>query len=109
MKILLWATILALNSMVGVTEEVKPTESTKGCVMKFCDISGGGSTEYFVKVADDENDSDDGEPQIWGYDPLNIHKDKQGHVIFQRELEKNFIRAGGAGMRGGCTFHCPLY
>lgn len=109
MKVAIWAVILSLNSMLGMTEEVTPTENTHGCLARFCNLSGGCSTEYFVKVADDEYDSDDGESQIWGFNPNDKHYTRDGKLRFVPALAKNFIRAGGAAIIKGCTCHCPSW
>ncbi len=110
MKLLLVLGLTILVSPFLYAEKVQPTEQTKGCVMSFCTLEGNGMTKYFVKVADAEyEDADTGEPQIWGYDPVNKTLDKDGHIILERVMEKDFLKAGRVGKREGqpCMFHCP--
>lgn len=100
--------LITVSTLFG--ETVKPTERTKGCVMRGCSFEGGCITQLFVKVANDENDDPDtGQSQIWGYDPLNVHKDSKGNVVFVREFEKDFLRIGQVRHTtgGACICHCP--
>lgn len=104
------AWLLAIVLASSATE-VTPTESTHGCVMKFCDISGGCAFIFFVKVANDEYDSDEGEAQIWGYDPQDKQYDRNGHIRYVSVAAKRFIRAGAAAHVEGqpCICHCPSW
>jgi hypothetical protein len=109
MKFLLFGLILMVSPFL-YGEEVKVTEVTKGCVVLYCSYSGSAVMKSFVKVADSEqDDADTDEPQIWGYDPSNVTKDKSGKIIFERVKEKQFIRRGGYKTQGACTAHCPLW
>lgn len=102
------AIALAPSAIAG---DVTPTEYTHGCVMHFCNMAGGCSFTFFVKVADDEYDSSEGEPQIWGYDPDNKQYDKDGHIRFVTALAKRFVRSGSAGKIAGeaCLCKCPSW
>lgn len=90
---------------------IEPTESTKGCHLLGCSTSGGCVFEYFVKTADNEYDSEDGEHQIWGYNPADIQRDKSGKPFYITIPENKFLKAGMVKHveHSPCVCHCPSW
>lgn len=64
---------------------------------------------FFVKVADSDYDSENGEPQIWGYNPEEVEKDKEGKIRFREVSAEKFVKAGRVGHLLGATCHCPAW
>ena len=106
MKTIKFVVLFSLVALIPCrAEEITPTENTKGCVLKDYSTVGDCRFILFMKVADAEYESANGEPQIWGYDPQDIHKDRKGNPFYVLALSNKFVKSGW--IRGRC--HCPAW
>lgn len=104
MKILRCSVLVLIFGLIPIrAEEIVPTENTKGCIFTGTSVEGNCLFIFFVKVADSEYESENGEPQIWGYNPEDIHKDKNGKPFYVTFPANKFTKAGWP--HGRC--HCP--
>lgn len=99
----LWVAVVSL-ALVNPLHAQSPV---RGCLMLGCSIQGNMLFDFFVKVDDSEYDAEDGSPQILGYRPEDVHRDKDGKVELETVLASRFIRGGSVGSLPGCVCHCP--
>lgn len=112
MRILILSLFIISNLFVDLSaEEIQPTEDVHGCHMLGCSSGGNCIFEFFIKVAGNESDSDNGDSQIWGYNPEDIHKDKNGRPFYVTISEKRFVKAGTFKHleHSSCMCHCPVW
>jgi hypothetical protein len=107
LTVLMMAVAIFLGAVIGNADEIDKPE--KGCVLQGCTLEGNPWFIFFVKVGNSEYNDQDDRPQILGYNPEDIHKDKEGKVILVTQLQERFIKAGRAGRIGHCLCHCPAW
>jgi hypothetical protein len=110
MKVYAFILVLFVR-ILSPAEEVQPTENTKGCHILGCTntFKDRCLMEAFIKVANSEWDSNEGEPRIWGYSPTNLQRDRNGKPFYIQILAKDFIQGGRVkGIEHTpCRCHCP--
>jgi hypothetical protein len=84
----------------------------RGCYVTYHSTTGKFSFEPFLKVADKESASEDGEPEIWGFRPWNLEPpDEDGKTHPVNVLADRFIPMGrNKEVRAGSmrrSIHCP--
>jgi len=111
MRSFLLAFVLSFIPQTTQAEDIQPTENTKGCYVAACSSGGNCVLDPFIRVANNENNSEDDEPQVWGYNPRDIHKDRNGTPFYITILERKFLKAGWVKHveHTSCVCHCPQW
>lgn len=84
-------------------------EWVKGAVVVGVKNDGGCVYKPFVKTGDTNNNPDDDQPQILGYEPGNVMISKDGEVIWERVYEAQFIPLNKRKTVNGRVCACPAY
>jgi hypothetical protein len=67
----------------------------RGCYVTYHSTTGTFSFEPFLKVADKESASEDGEPEVWGFRPWNLEPpDEDGKTHPVNVLADRFVPLG---------------
>ena len=88
---LILALLFILASLSPADAEQQPGD-IRGCYVTYIAQSGKYTFEPFLKVADKDSPSEDGEPEIWGFRPWNLQPpDEEGKTHPVNILESRFI------------------
>lgn len=83
------AALLALLFVISMNASA---EDVRGCIATYNSGNGAFLFEPFIKVADKEAPSEDGEPEVWGFNPWNLGEpDENGKVYPVNVLASRFI------------------
>jgi len=90
-------------------EVKKGDEWVKGALVLGVSNAGNCVFAPFVMVGQADDDPDTGDGQILGYEPGDVRTDREGHIIWQRAAEAQFVKLGGLKSVKGRVCKAPPY